>query len=351
MSDPVSLLPWQSTDWERIAGAVETLHHGLMLSGQSGVGKREFATLLARKLLCQQPGDSACGACQNCRLFDAGTHPDLHVIATEREAVNGRIELLGSYADRYQDSVARDKKTNPGVVITVDQIRRLIDRFYRASHISSRRVALIVDADRMNVNAANALLKLLEEPPENAHFILLSADPAMLPPTVRSRCLVEDLGGPDREEAFQWIQRQCESENLQLGSAAQSIIRASRSGPIDILARISAGVLDLQISNQKLLLELLSGRLDPVEGASALSKQEITELLLWMQQCCADLIRGCASGRQLDWLTDRTLLSRLDVARLHAVYDKISYYRRLAREQLNGQLALEELLIALRQAA
>jgi len=264
----------------------------------------------------------------------------VHVLTSEKEAVEGRVSLLGNYAERYQDAVARDKKANPSMVINVDQIRQLIDRFYQASHISQRRVALIFPADRMNVNAANALLKLLEEPPENTHLLLVTADASALPATIRSRCVMESLSHPPPKIAQAWLSDQ--------GSNASMTLQEERVGPLDQLALSESGYIEQKNQNTKGVLAVLSGRADAVELAALLSKQDNLEVLTWIQQFCADIIRWRSTGDSPGWQGTEHLPGTMNIMRLYAVYDKISTYRRLAREQLNLQLALEEILIGLR---
>lgn len=340
------ILPWHHSDWQRIAGSTAAQHHGLMLSGHPGIGKREFGVRLAQRLLCSQAtaGDP-CGSCQDCRLFQSGTHPDFHVLTSEYESVNGRIELVGQYSERYQDGIARDKKVNPAQIIPVDQIRSLIDRFYQSSHISANRVALVMPADRLNINASNALLKVLEEPPEGAFFVLVADQPGLLPSTIRSRCVMETLTRPDTEAANQWL--------TERGASAEAIALASEGveGPIQILQKDQTGELAQQQKNLSGLLAVMNGRQDPVELASAMSKQEIVPLLHWMQQVLVLMIKWQCGGQTPCWSGKSGLdLTSVSNEKLHAVYDKISRYRSMARDQLNPQLALEELLIALQRA-
>jgi DNA polymerase-3 subunit delta' len=301
---------------------------------------------LSQRLLCSQANDGEpCGNCQDCKLFLSGTHPDFHVLTSEHESVNGRIDLVSQYSERYQDGVARDKKANPAQIIPVDQIRTLIDRFYQSSHISDSRVALVLPADRMNINASNALLKVLEEPPEGAFFVLVADQPGLLPSTIRSRCVLETLANPDAEAAKQWLGAQ--------GANTEAIALADEAveGPIQILHKDQSGELAQQQKNMNGLLAVMGGRQDPVELASAMSKQEILPLLQWMQQVLVVIIKWQSGGQAPRWSSKSGLdLASVPSAKLHAVYDKIGRYRSMARDQVNPQLALEELLIALQRA-
>lgn len=337
--------PWLRPHLQRTIAAIDALHHSIMLTGVSGLGKREFAIALAKTLLCgNATPHGVCGQCQDCRLFDAATHPDLHVLITEQETTSGRIGLLGCYSERYQDAIARKKRANPGKVIPVDQIRTLIQRFYQSSHIAKNKVALVLPADRMNTNAANALLKLLEEPPQNSYFILASANPGMLPATIRSRCVLMPMPQPERTVVSQWLTQHGVAEAAQIVAANDNI------GPFDLLADIENGVLQQQQENLQQLVGVLTGPVDPVALAATMAKSDITGSLSGLHKLSVGLIKWQSATQAPPW----TALSRFNPAlvsplKLHAVYDKIGQYRRIAREQLNPQLALEEILISMQQ--
>lgn len=147
----------------------ETLPHALLLSGPAGTGKEEAALTLAQILNCHTPTEPSvppsthfsshrCGTCRSCRKIDAGTHPDIRVIEPE-----------GSH-------------------IKIAQIRDLCNTLLAKPLEATHRVILIKDAGRMNREAANALLKVLEEPPAGTFFILTTSQPSELLPTVLSRC-------------------------------------------------------------------------------------------------------------------------------------------------------------------
>lgn len=330
-----------------MADPAASLHHGVILSGISGIGKREFSVALAQRILCGEAnGLLPCGRCQNCRLFNAGTHPDFHVISSELEAVAGRIKLISQYSDRYQDIVAREKKANPSLVIPVDQIRTLIERFYQSSHISDSRVALILPADRMNTNAANALLKLIEEPPAGVFFLLVTDQPGLLPATIRSRCVKESLAPPNLTEAKEWILdriKEADSTDLMTNVSA---------GPIDIVRDYQDGVLQLQLDNLKRIDALVRGQVDPVELAAQMTKQDVVSLLNWIHRVVFDLIKWRLAGYAPTWSGQSSLnIERVSAEKLNKLYDKIAHYRRMARDQLNLQLALEEIFISFKQAA
>ena len=144
------------------------LSHAYMLVGPEGEHRKEAALRLAAALLCAQP-DPPCGRCRDCRKVRAGVHPD--VIFVER-------------APGDKGQLRRD--------IVVDQIRRIAADAVVAPNEAERKVYVISEADTMNIPAQNALLKVLEDPPGHACFILCTAASDALLPTVRSRCVRED---------------------------------------------------------------------------------------------------------------------------------------------------------------
>jgi DNA polymerase-3 subunit delta' len=153
--------------------ATGRMHHGWLLAGPIGVGKGSFARAAALRLLAEAAGPAIDAPWPEtpadhriARLWEAGSHPDVMV-----------LERL--YRDKTKD-YARN--------ITVDQVRSLSRLFATSATFSPWRVVVIDAADDMETPAANALLKLLEEPPVNTLFLLVSHAPARLLPTIRSRC-------------------------------------------------------------------------------------------------------------------------------------------------------------------
>lgn len=144
------------------------LHHAWLLTGPEGVGKATFAYRAARRLLGAPPsGEGALGADPDhpvSRQIIARSHPDLLVL--ERVGVDGK----------------------PRKTIPVDEARHLSEFFSKSPAVAAHRVAIIDAADDLNVNAANAVLKTLEEPPPRGVLFLISHSPGRLLPTIRSRC-------------------------------------------------------------------------------------------------------------------------------------------------------------------
>jgi DNA polymerase-3 subunit delta' len=148
--------------------AAGTLHHALAFVGPAGVGKRTTAFALAARILCAAPrDDEACGECAPCHQVVAGTHPDLH-----REALQPLDEKGKDFRSEVLLSQAHE-----------------VQRFLGGRALTGRKkIAIIEDAEALNLEAQNALLKTLEEPPRNSLIVLVCHNAARLERTVRSRC-------------------------------------------------------------------------------------------------------------------------------------------------------------------
>lgn len=194
------IYPWMKATWSSTVQLLARLPHALLIHGPAGVGKLAMAQELVQLLLCEAPGTktTACGRCEGCHWFTAGTHPDLRWVQPE----SYRNEDGTGEDDGPRD---RAKAAKPSAEIKVDDVRELGAFLNIGSHRAKRRIALIHPAESMNLHAANSLLKGLEEPPSGAMFILVSHRPARLLPTIRSRCVPIPVSLPDRKAAQSWL--------------------------------------------------------------------------------------------------------------------------------------------------
>lgn len=179
-------------------------HHALLMHAARGMGDEALVYGLSRWLLCQHPeGEKSCGKCHSCNLMIAGNHPDWHVLTPEK----GKSSL------------------------GVEPVRQLIETLYNFSQQGGAKVVWLPHAELLTEAAANALLKTLEEPPENTYFLLGCHEPSRLLPTLRSRCFYWHLATPDAAHASQWISRQLQVAPL----AIQTALRLGGGTPLAAL--------------------------------------------------------------------------------------------------------------------
>ena len=187
--------PWQEDDWRRIVREFDSLPNAWLLTGPEGIGKVDFAYSLARALLCDTPLEDGrgCGQCESCRWLASGTHPDFRHLCPE--AADEGKEEGGKSARKLSQ-------------IKIEAVREIIEFSQLTAHRHGRRVVLVEPAEKLNLAAANAILKVLEEPPDNTVFLLVADRPQRLLPTIRSRCRKFSLSRPPHEVALAWLKTQ-----------------------------------------------------------------------------------------------------------------------------------------------
>jgi DNA polymerase III subunit delta' len=313
--------PWQRAQWAQCLQRLRdrTLPHALLLSGPLGLGKFDFARRLAQRLLCEQPKEAACGHCHSCRLFSAGTHPAYLEIATSEDARQ----------------------------LKVDQIRG-IGHFLSLSSTSERpKIVLIKDADEMNQNAANSLLKTLEEPPPAALILLVTARSGLLPATVISRCQRLVFATPARAVAAAWLRSQAPDQDV------ESLLASAAGAPLQALNMSRDEAPDARCAVRKDLVSLARGEIAPVAVAARWQRHAPDALLTWLLAWLTELAKVRAFSRQMGPDIDpdlRTLSEQINSPRLFSLYDQLLKFRRGPSAALNQQLMFEDIALAWAEA-
>ncbi len=269
----------RAIDFLQQSAAAGRLAHGLLFAGPEGVGKGLTARALAMSLFCERFPETqldACGECRNCRLMEAGNHPDFLTVACPEGKSELPIELLvGSLDNRGREGLCHDLSLRP--------------------MLARRRVAVIDDADRMSTEGANALLKTLEEPPAYAMIILLVADLGKILPTIRSRCQTVRFNPLSAEDVAHLVLAREWTDNADEARAAAEISGGSLT--------VAQQVLDPQLRSvrQTLFAELSKNRLEPftiaktlleaLDGLSGDTQRQRTNAR-WIVRFAADFLQG-----------------------------------------------------------
>jgi DNA polymerase-3 subunit delta' len=327
--------PWQDDVWRQLAGNPGQLPHALLLTGMAGIGKLDFARSLAQSLLCEspQPGGKPCGHCASCNWYQQGSHPDFRLL--EPEALS--VAADGSPEESEEKSTGK----KASAYITVARIRELADFVNLSTHRNGLRVILVHPAESMNIQAANALLKTLEEPPPNTVFLLISHLPQRLLPTIRSRCRIMGMPLPARAEALRWLKSQSlEHAELCLAQAGYAPLRA-----------VELGERELQRTRYAFLQGLGEvAHFDPIGFAEQVGKGELAQAINWIQTWVHDLVRLNLAGSiryNLDF-ADRLqeLGKRVNLMKLLAYQRELNEIQRVLQHPLNMQLLLESVFLS-----
>jgi DNA polymerase-3 subunit delta' len=318
--------PWLETAWQRLLSTRARPAQALLLAGPRGVGKGALALAWAQALLCEtpQPDGAACGRCPACHWFGTGGHPDFRLVT-------------------LQEKTGKEGETRMATAIEVDQAREAVDFVQLSTYRAGFRVVLVDPADSLNPAAANALLKVLEEPPLNTVFVLVSDQPRRLLPTIRSRCTRLDIGLPPAGLAEQWLAGKGVEES-------PSLLALSGGAPLDAQRWADGGELDARLA----VLEGLArpDQLDPVtlgERWKAVdSRTWHTVAYKWLSDLLAVKLQGGVQfNRDFAEVLAR-LGSKADLAKLLALARMQANEGRVLVHPLNRALQLEAWLIQYR---
>lgn len=326
------LYPWQDELWQRWIALRVRMPQALLLKGVEGIGKLNFALNIAQSLLCRQPIDrtAACQTCPACHWFNQQSHPDFHLI---QPAVLSAIE---------DDKEGEKKLTKQ---ITIEQIRALSDFVSLSAHQGGQRVVLIFPAEAMNNNAANALLKVLEEPPRQMLILLVSHKPQHLLPTIRSRCQAFPMPLPLLNVAASW---------LQLQNIVQPEAFLARTGFSPLLALRLAGEKQLTEQFQYFIREIAQpDKVDILALAEYFKNTEPVKVINWLQQWCHDLAGCKLTGKTRYFMDHYDLINKLskkiDIHQMFQYQSKLIVAKREASHPLNPKLLYESILLAYQQ--
>lgn len=311
---------WQMAAWQRLGEqyADQKLPHALLFSGPKGIGKTHFAHALGFFLLCLSPVNGVpCGRCKGCELNLAGTHPDLFILQPE--------------------SGSR--------VIKIDQVRRLTGFLAKTAQQGGRKIAIIEPVESLNVNAANALLKSLEEPSGSSSLLLVSHLPSQVMATIRSRCQQVLFPLPETGDSLSWL------TPLAVGQDAAYLLACAGGAPLAALELLNGDAMDQRQALADGLLALAQNRISALDLAAELQRGEalpVVEVMMqWIQQGVkqpyVDSTAAVTDGEaQL-----QQFIATIPAVIVYRFWDKMVTVKRqlLSTANPNKQLLLEELMM------
>ncbi|QLB20681.1 DNA polymerase III subunit delta' [Vespertiliibacter pulmonis] len=178
----MNLYPWHIETYQKITESFLNGrgHHALLFKTDSGLGTEQLILQLVQWLFCQNPNyNQPCRQCKSCLLWESGNHPDFHQL----ESLEGRA-------------------------IGVEQVREITTKLQQFSQQGGNSVVYIAQAEKLTESAANALLKTLEEPPENTYFLLQAPLQTAMLATIQSRCQTWVIHSAEFEQGIQWLHSQ-----------------------------------------------------------------------------------------------------------------------------------------------
>ena len=310
-------LPWLATacDTLRRVRAGGRFPAALLIHEQPGSGGEWLALYAAQAALCRAPG-APCGECHDCRSVAAGTHPDLLRVAPMEDSKQIRVE----------------------------QVRELCAELALTSHGAGATVAIIAPAEAMNANAANALLKTLEEPRPGATLVLVTEAPSRLPATVRSRCQRLAATAPPRAACLAWLGQEGGKRNW------EAVLDVIGNAPLEALKLDVEALVQLKEDTAAALDEAVRGALDIPGACERWVKAGDYELRLaclenWLTVRLDRAARAAGQNAEMRGTAHLPSgRSPLNMKTLVRALDRLYELRQLGSTSINKALALEQLL-------
>lgn len=322
------IFPWHVTQWQQLWQLRQQtrLPHALLFSGIAGLGKKQFAKRLANALLCIEPSKTgeACGQCRTCLLIKAESHPDFLMVEPEES----------------------------GQQIKIDQIRDVVAFVNETPLLGGYRVIIIHPANAMNINAANSLLKSLEEPSPRCLFILISDQSAKLLATLKSRCQKIQFQKPDHTQALSWLKESLKTHDIASEQVALAL-HLSSDAPLKAVELLEGNFFNQRQDLYQSLYALSQSKSDPLQIAARWYETDFRVTLGLFQSWLRDLLVYKLTQRDNDLLNVDYRDITLQLANKLSLKKLISFSTYLDKKNmimtgpynLNRQLVIEELFI------
>ena len=307
--------------------AIETNHlgHAYLFHGEPAIGKRQAAIALTQLLHCERPqtdsAPDACGACRACHQVEQAIHPDYVIIQPED-----------------------GQKQNPK--IKVDQIRAIEHLVIYRPLVGSHKVCLIDEADTMTTEAANALLKTLEDPPDHCLFLLISSRPEHLLPTIRSRCIALRFSPLPLNDVYDYV-----IKHSSLESSQARLVANFSEGRLGQALQLDPE--ELQVKLRQYWALLFGGHSNSAThvfdvSESLVKSQQVQEAIHWFQQGLRDLLFLALDETNAPMLYHeqepalRQLAQHMTPSSILGLSQELNQLERGQQRNLNMQIGLEQ---------
>lgn len=315
------IYPWHQTNWQDLAKQWQSKPNAWLITGKALTGKTAFAEHLAKALLCEQPQAEyqPCGQCPSCHLMSQDSHPDFKCLTPFEEEGETNAKKLRQ--------------------IKIDNVREALSFIQLTSHRGGMRILLINPAETLNTQAANALLKALEEPPEGVLFLLVCHNKDKLLPTIKSRCRQLPLTPPSHAQALAYLQERG-TDN------AEALLAFHHGAPL----------FEADPDHEEMRSELLSLLSQPrliacLDYAAKFDQKKwpLSLFLNWLQKWCLDLAQ-IQQTSQLNFYPEHqqalsVLAQKVDTLKLFAYLDSLNTLAPYGQHTLSVKLQLESLFI------
>lgn len=264
-----SLYPWLLPYYQQFTTAFRQGHghHAFLFKAEQGLGESELINAIAKFLICRHASQQPCETCHSCHLFRAGSHPDFHLVTPI------------------------DNKD-----IGIDQVRHINEHINQHAQQQGNKVIYLQHAQRMTENAANALLKTLEEPRPNTYFLLQSDLSASLPATIYSRCQICLINTPDEQTSLHWLHEHFPTKTAEILTA----LRINYCRPLLAKETLQQGLLDKRHTFLRQFW-LFYSRRSPLELLPYFDNALLFQQLDWLASFLSDALKD-KLGVQTGWI-------------------------------------------------
>lgn len=313
---------WHDKTWEKFVSACSNNHlpHALLLTGANGVGKLAFAERMVKSLLCVNPDINtreACNHCQGCNTYDSLANPDFI-----------KIQVL---EDKQQ--------------IGVDQIRRLSQFLTISRSFDAFKVVLIHPIEKMNQNAANSLLKSLEEPANNTVLILVASNLSYILPTIISRSQLLSIPLPSNDESIIWMKSFFKNKNqLEYIEKAEELLEMTSGGPL-LAVTIDDQTLKEKADFGNDIINILDKNNSVIDVAKKWEKYEQSTLLDWQLLWTQSLLKTSYADITYKDKVLSMLKSKVIKEMLWPLYQQLLSNKKIIHTSVNPLMNLESMLL------